>query len=283
MISAHEIRRNLASSRRIVSRLLSSWKLPAIIAFALAPAARPQALPYQSSVAPRVIVVGFVGGFVRNDDDRHPEVQIARRLSEEGLADVRAAAFENRNWSEARKEILRWLDTDGDGRLSAEEKRDSHIILFGHSWGGSAAIRLARDLNRRGIPVAMTIQVDSVNKGWGNDCVIPPNVDQALNFYQTRGLAHGCQTIRAVDSNRTRILGSYRFDYTSQPAECRSYSWVNRHFLKSHEAIDCDPRVWSQIDEQIRAQVERIVQAPQIESAAELPASGIEASIDREP
>lgn len=228
----------------------------------------------RNSASPTVIVVGFVGGFVRRDDDRHPEVQLVERLSEEDIPGLHATAFENRRRARARQQVLQWLDTNGDGHLSVEEKQNARIILFGHSWGGSAAIKLASDLNRRGISVVMTIQVDSINKLRGHDCVIPPNVGEALNFYQTRGLVHGCRTIRAADPDRTHILGSYRFEYASQPVRCRSYFWMNRHVFKTHEAMDCDPRVWSQIDEQIQEQVESFVHQP-AQGERELAAAGV--------
>ncbi|HKO20857.1 MAG TPA: hypothetical protein VJU82_18430 [Acidobacteriaceae bacterium] len=183
-------------------------------------------------------------------------MQVAERLSEEDIPGLHATVYENRRRGKARQLVLRWLDTNRDGHLSIKEKQNAHIILFGHSWGGSAAIKLARDLNRRDIPVSMTIEVDSINKFTGDDCLIPPNVAEAINFYQTRGLVHGCHAIRAADPERTRILGNYRFEYTSQPAACRSYSWANRHFFKTHEAMDCDPRVWSQINETIDALVQ---------------------------
>jgi hypothetical protein len=269
----------VATPGRAVSRGIFMVGLVAVLMMALAPLAQAQAPPAaaaaaaQSSVSPTIIVIGFVGGFVSNKDNRHPEVQLAERLSEQDIAGVHAAAFENGERGEARREILRWLDTNGDGRLSTEEKLDAHIILYGHSWGGSAVNKLARDLNRRGIPVAMTIQVDSINKVWGDDCVVPPNVEEALNFYQTRGLAHGCPALRAVDPSRTRILGSYRFDYTAQPSECSTYSWTNRHFLRLHEAMDCDPRVWSQVDQQIQAQIKTIAQARPADAKAELAAA----------
>jgi len=210
-------------------------------------------------VSTRVIVVGFVGGFVRSDDLRHPAVRLVRQLSEEDIYGLHAAVFENRHLGEARKEVLHSLDTDGNGHLSRRERQNAHIILFGHSWGGSAAIKFARDLNRQGIPVQLTIEIDSVNKLFGNDCLIPPNVTGAVNFYQTRGLAHGCRAIRAADPNRTRILGNYRFDYASQPPGCRAFPWVDRHFLKTHQAMDCDPRVWSRVDDDVLAQVQRFV------------------------
>lgn len=224
-------------------------------ALAVAPAASADAqTPSASSTAtPNIIVVGFVGGFVRNDDDRHPEVQIVQRLSEGNGANFHAATFENRRRAKARREVLRWLDTDGDGHLSAQEKQNARIVLIGHSWGGSAVNKLARDLDRQGIPVLLTIQVDSVNKGWGyDDCIVPDNVAEAANFYQTRGLIHGCRTIRAADPRRTQILGSFDFEYSAQPARCRSYPWFDRHFFKTHNAIDCDPVVWAKVEDDVR-------------------------------
>lgn len=45
----------------------------------------------------------------------------------------------------------------------------------------------------------------SVNELTGNDCLIPPNVAELVNFYQTRGLVHGCRAIRATDPNGESI------------------------------------------------------------------------------
>jgi surfactin synthase thioesterase subunit len=44
------------------------------------------------------------------------------------------------------------LDTHHDGILTPEEKRNARIIIYGHSWGGSEAITLARELEKDGIP-----------------------------------------------------------------------------------------------------------------------------------
>jgi pimeloyl-ACP methyl ester carboxylesterase len=262
--------RGPAIAHRSALRLFA-WAASAA-ALAISPAttvsAQVQPVSSPSSASPTVIVIGFVGGFVRNDDERHPEVQIVQRLSEQDIYGLHAAAFENRRWERARNEVLHWLDADGDGRLSPEEKQNARIVLFGHSWGGSAAIKLARDLNRRGIPVLLTIEVDSVNKLGGDDCLIPPNVGEALNFYQTRGLVHGCRSISAADPQRTRILGNDRFEYSSQPAACSSYSWTNRHVFKTHEAMDCDPRVWSQVDRKI----DEVVQSSFPDRAAQIEA-----------
>lgn len=231
--------------------------LLSVIALEALPPASAQTprLPSPEPSPPTVIVVAFTGGFVRRNDTRHPEVQMVDRLSGEHIPGVHAIIYENRHRGKVLKLILNWLETDGDGHLSTQEKRNARIIVLGHSWGGSATIKLARDLNRDGIPVLMTIQVDSVNKISGEDCMIPPNVREALNFYQTRGPLHSCSKIRATDPSRTRILGNDRYEYQAQPADCRSYSWLNRHVFKTHEAMDCDPRIWSQIDQRVRAQI----------------------------
>jgi pimeloyl-ACP methyl ester carboxylesterase len=249
---------------------LTAFALPLAAVVVLATASAHGQAPTPALTAPTVIVVGFVGGFVHSNDERHPEVLIAQQLSGEKIAGLHAATYENRHRGKALEQILHWLDTDGDGRLSVAEKQNARIVLFGHSWGGSAVIKLARDLSRQGIPVAMTIQVDSVNKIWGSDCIVPPNVGEALNFYQTRGLVHGCQTLLAADPSRTRILASNRLDYTSQPVGCKSCSWLNRHFLKSHEAMDCDQNVWSQIENQIQAKIKDVLQAPPVDHSGGL-------------
>lgn len=248
------LRSRSLSVRLVQTSVLGSFVLVAMTA--LSAFGQAGQMPSQDSTRRSTVVLGFVGGFVRNDDIRHPEVQIIQRLSERKLPALHAAAFENRHTVEAREQIIRWLDTDGDGNLSTEEKQNARVILFGHSWGGSAVIKLARDLDKRGIPVLLTIQVDSVNKGWSDACVIPGNVAHAIDFYQTRGLVHGCRTIRVEDPTRTQIVGSYEFEYTKQPADCSSYPWVDRHFLRTHNAMGCDPRVWSQVENEIQSQLQ---------------------------
>jgi len=53
---------------------------------------------------------------------------------------------------------------------------------------------------------------------------------------------------------------------------------ANRHFFKTHEAMDCDPRVWSQIEEQIATNVQSIVHVQPSEGEAELAAARISTS-----
>jgi hypothetical protein len=212
------------------------------------------------------LVVGFVGGFVHNDDLRHSEVQITRQIQTIYGDRVRVLIYENRRSDEARRMILIWWKQEaGDAAISAEksaghEPRSARIILFGHSWGASAVVALARSLQRDGIPVSLTIQVDSIAKNGNGDSLIPANVVEAVNFYQTGGILHGRTRIKAADPSRTKILGNFRFAYEKEPAECRAYPWYDRMLFKGHTAIECDPHVWSQVEELIRTLLPAVTQ-----------------------
>src|SRR5580693_9816402 len=152
---------------------------------------KPRATPAGGSSAPAIVVIGFVGGFVHHDDRVHTEVQLLERLREGYAPSVYVQMFENHRGKEAHQAILRLLHANGDRALSPEEKQNARIIIFGHSWGASETVELARQLERDGIPVVLTIQVDSVSKMGENDAVIPANVAQAINFYQLDGMLHG--------------------------------------------------------------------------------------------
>jgi pimeloyl-ACP methyl ester carboxylesterase len=212
-----------------------------------------------SSSAPTVspvIVIGFVGGFVHRDSMIHSEVQLVAKLRSGYPSGVYADILENHKSKSAYPEILRLLDANGDGTLTDAEKRSARIILYGHSWGASAAVALARQLQKDGIPVLLTIQVDSVEKGGQDDALIPANVAEAVNFYQPHGLLHGRQQIRAADPRRTTILGNYRFDYTEKPVACDGeYPWWDRFVSKAHTEIECDPSVWNQVENLIRGKL----------------------------
>jgi hypothetical protein len=211
--------------------------------------ARPQA-------APSCIVVGFVGGFVRHDNPRHGPVQLAQRIQHTVPQDTYVQVFENRHRKMAYKTILSLLDVNHDGILSDEEKASARIILYGHSWGASAVVQLARELNRAGIPVLLTAQVDSVAKPWQSDAVIPENVVTAVNFYQPHGLIHGRSQIIVANAAKTELLGNYRFDYRKQPVKCEGTSWFDRTFTRSHMQSECDPRVWTQVETLVRQRLQ---------------------------
>ena len=215
-------------------------------------AVSPAAIPPAS---PPVIVIGFVGGFVHHDALAHSAVQIAADLRKDYPSGLHAEVLENRRRDKALAKILRFADVDHDGSLSPEEKKNVRIILYGHSWGAAAAVTLARELGRQGIPVLLTVQVDSITKPGQNDRIISANVAEAANFYQPNGFLHGQSKIRAADPAHTRILGNFRFDYSKSSLHCRHYPWYDRLFMKSHVQIECDPEVWSQVESLIESKV----------------------------
>lgn len=203
---------------------------------------------------PPAIVIGFVGGFVGRENNVHAEVQLAERLRRNYRAGVDVEVFENRHLKEARSRILTLLTAGSHGVLSEDQKRHARIVLYGHSWGGAAVIQLARDLQEDGIPVLLTIQVDAIPKYYEeNISTIPSNVLEAGNLYQTHGLIHGVQKIRAQDASATRIIGNFRFDYTHSSVTCSNYPWWDRYFMKAHTQIECDPAVWTKVESLITA------------------------------
>jgi len=224
--------------------------------YAVAETAQRSACQSQTGLANRnitpTLVIGFVGGFVHKDDLRHSEVQLARRLQKTYCGQIAVEVFTNRQREQARVAIIEWLHSVG--HLS-EETDHPPIILFGHSWGASAVVYLARELEHDGIPVALTIQVDSVRKHGQDDSIIPANVAEAVNFYQSKGMIHGRAKIVAANPSRTAIDGNFNFTYEKEPDACRIYPWYDRLFFKGHTSIECDPRVWSQVENLIEARL----------------------------
>ena len=244
--------------RPLQKRTARIFVLAVFISLVMTPShmgARPRVTAAGGSAAPPVIVVGFLGGFIKHNNLVHSEVQLAARLRKEYPAGVHVETFESYRGEKARQKILELLDADHDGTLTAEEKQDARIILYGHSWGGSESITLARQLKRDGIPVLLTIQVDSVTKMGQNDEIIPTNVAQAANFFQPSGLVHGKREIRPADPAHTRIIGNFRFDYKTRPYTCNEYPWFDRILAKRHTQIECDPKVWDQVESLIRSNI----------------------------
>lgn len=201
------------------------------------------------------IVIGFVGGFVRRTDSVHSPVQVAARLRGSYPSGVYVEVFENRHREDAHRKILEILSKTGDGKLSDSAKHQARVIIYGMSWGGSEAVALARELNNEKIPVLLTVQVDSVAKVGQNDEVIPANVAEAANFYQSDGLLHGRAQIRAEESAQTKILGNFRYEYKTKSPSCDEYPWYDRLFTKYHTKIECDPEVWNRVETLIRAKL----------------------------
>ncbi|HEY2402779.1 MAG TPA: hypothetical protein VGI23_20665, partial [Steroidobacteraceae bacterium] len=205
-------------------------------------------LPAQPAAARPLIVIGFMGGKVRAENLVHREARVAQELQQRYPAALRATVFANHDWHKALATVLGLLDTNRDGHLSPDEKAAARIVIYGHSWGASETVTLARRLDELSIPVLLTVQVDSVAKSNEDDRDIPPNVRQAVNFYQSEGMLHGRGTITAMDPTQTIILGNFKSDYRGHHIDCADYPWFARAFMKPHIEIENDPTVWDRIE-----------------------------------
>src|ERR1700678_147589 len=239
------------------------WAYTLILIFclsaSLAIATRPGDPRHPETVAPSpspsLIVMGFVGGFVRRDNTIHQKVQLAEHLRKDYPSRMEVRVFANHLGRQAHQEILRLLDTDHNGELSGQEKLTARIVLYGHSWGATESIAMARSLQNDGIPVLLTVQVDSVAKLGDDDRLTPANVAQAINFYQLDGLLHGQRKITAADPAATQILGNVQVDYKNKRLNCDGYPWYARMFMKPHIEIESDPVVWNQVETLIRSKL----------------------------
>ena len=193
----------------------------------------------------KVIVIGFMGGFAKSDDQKHPEVQFAQYLRETYRSEIYAEVFGNHHGRKALEQVQRLLDSDGNGTLSSAEKGDARIIIYGHSWGATETVVFARELGERGIPVLLTVQVDSIAKPGRDNSMIPANVAKAINFYQSGGPLHGRAEIFAADPAQTKIIGNLHMTYEGHSINCDNYPWFARTFNKPHHEIENDPRVWT--------------------------------------
>ena len=217
----------------------------------------------------KAIILGFVGGFVKRDDINHPEVLFATYLQNRYGSAVHAEVFGNHEEKRAVEDTIRRLDTDKDGSLTAAEKEQVKIILYGHSWGASQTLIFARDLQRHGIPVSLIIQIDSVKKFGQDNRTVPANVAKAVNFYQRKGFTRGQPLIVAVDAGRTKILGNFHMKYEDHQVNCDNYRWLSRLFNQPHHQIENDPQVWSQIASFIDSELLRADDGTQTASSSE--------------
>ena len=199
--------------------------------------------PPPGSAGEKVIIIGFVGGFVSQDDAKHPEVQFAPYLRDRYPL-IEAVVFGNHHGRKALHEVVRMLDFDGDGVLTPNEKKESTIIVYGHSWGAAETVTFAHELGQMGISVALTIQIDTIAKPGSKGAIIPANVASAINFYQARGPLHGRPEIVAADPKQTTILGNILMTYEDRPIDCANYTWYARVFNRPHHEIENDFRVW---------------------------------------
>ena len=201
------------------------------------------------------LIVGFLGGIERWKDEHRPVNQLADRLRALGLPGVYIETAEHAHRGEVLKLIEAATGRQSKHRCAAEGCRDIRLILYGHSMGAAGVVKLARDLNHLGVPVALTVQVDSVGT---SDEVIPPNVARAANLYQSDSwLLHGRTRIRAQDPARTLILANLRYSYDGKWVDLSDATLPERVAHAPHTVMEFDPQVWNRVEDYILDELRR--------------------------
>lgn len=218
-------------------------------------AAQPNAAAPATPMVRPLLVVGFMGGRVHADNLLHKEAVIARDLQQRDGNRVQVLTYANHAGDTPFNAVLHYADANGDGVVSDSEKAAARIVIYGHSWGASETVHLADRLAALHIPVLLTVQVDSVQKRGENDEVIPSNVREAVNYFQSEGFLRGRQTIRAADPSRTRILANRQLTYRDHPVDCGQFPWFARTFMKQHIEIENDPSLWNEVEALIQSKV----------------------------
>ncbi len=179
-----------------------------------------QELSFENAKPCRTILIGFVGGIRSPEDQSQGVVQIGNRLKDLNEAELQVGIYSHWNWQNVYKKIRKIIDQNHDEKLSPEEIRLApKIIIYGHSLGGWAVVKLSRKLEKVGIPVELTVQLDTVGPG---DVVVPDNVKSAVNYYQrTIPILRGEKTISAVDKNKTKIEGNFLIENVGHEALAR--------------------------------------------------------------
>jgi len=204
------------------------------------------------------LIIGFPGGREKWTNHEQIVVRLADRLRARQLPATHIEVVENKHRTLAMELVRRALDRNRNGKLEPEECRSARVILYGQSMGGAAVVKAARELNEIGVPVQLTVQIDSVGAG---DARIPANVRRAANLFQPNGaLIRGEKEIRAEDPARTEILGNFSYDYKQRKIELprnAHVKWYKRMFWLAHTQMEFDPAVWEKTEALILAERNR--------------------------
>ena len=202
------------------------------------------------------LVIGFLGGGEKFDDPNRGVRKFALRLRAMNLPGVHIETVENHSRGVAVLLVKNAFDRNRDGKLTEDETRNARLILYGQSFGGAAVNKLCKELEPLGVPVLLSIQIDSVGAG---DSDVPANVRRAVNFFQ-RNDAFGIRgepQLRAEDPQKTEILGNYKYDYSNKKVDLTGAHWYQKMFKNAHVKMELDPEVWSAVEKIILADIQR--------------------------
>jgi hypothetical protein len=204
----------------------------------------------------QTLILGFLGGRESWDDSSRGVRQLALKIDAMNLPDVHVETLENRKRDLAMELIQNSFDINQDGFLDERERSNVRLIMFGHSLGGAAVVKLSHNLKEVGIPVLLTVQIDSVGFTY-DDHVIPSNVRSAANLYQRDGwVLVGEDEIIPEDSEKTKIIANLRYDFKDKVVDMSGVPWERRFLSVPHSKMDADPEVWSTVEQLILSEID---------------------------
>lgn len=180
----------------------------------------------QSSEQPqpcRIVFLGFVGALEPPGNKSSGVVQLRDLLNGPQFSDVCAKVYSPYVWTEGRDWLLSHFP-EHSGAITEEELAQApKVVLVGHSMGGWAMLSVARELRARGIPVELTVQVDSVGI---TDYTVPRNVKAGAIFHAHDVLMFlTTKNVRLEDPTKTRLVANVLVSHAG------------------HESITRDPRI----------------------------------------
>lgn len=111
--------------------------------------------------------------------------------------------------------------------LQASRSEGRNLVILGYSQGGFQAVKVARELERRGVDVALLVSIAAGGLGrvfpgrWGFDPrTIPTNVDVCLNFF-----------------SKGDLLGCDRSHQMNEAVGSRASQRVENHMFHAHEGV----------------------------------------------
>jgi pimeloyl-ACP methyl ester carboxylesterase len=219
---------------------LQRWLPLFFLSSLLASAAHPQQFSDFTTPLPLkdgdTLVLGIVGAWQHWDTDHYLVRRVHNHLRALALPNVHIETVENHRL-ELAKELIDKAFPNGHHR----------IVIYGHSLGGSATVALARYLQKKNIPVLLTVQIDSVGF---RDGKIPNNVEQAANLYQRDfGPIRGQSKIKPQDKSKTEILGNWRYHYPVTRIVPALGAPLYHNLLNiPHHKMEYDPEVWLKVE-----------------------------------
>ena len=203
----------------------------------------------------QTLILGFLGGFEDWDDESRGVRKLATKIDSLKLSHVHIETLENRKRDLAIRFIRNTFDHDQNGFLDDRERDSVRLILYGHSLGGAAVVELSRELKKMGVPILLTVQIDSVDLVY-DDHLIPSNVKRAANLFQNDGwILRGENKIEPVNPHKTKIIANIRFDYQNKNIDMSNLTWERKLFSLPHTKMDADPEVWATVEQMILSEI----------------------------